>query len=68
MVGTTDWNFWEENSMLKFAKDGKKVAILKDSADEPEGFNYKAGNVVEDHIEIPEDVKSLEEIEAEEAK
>ena len=63
-----DWKFWEDNSMLKFSKDGKKVAILKDTADEPEGFHYKPGNELEDDIEIPEDVKSLEELDAEEAQ
>lgn len=58
-----DWKWWEDASMLKFSKNGKTVAVLKDSADEPEGIEYKDGNVLEDDVVIPEDVASLEEVE-----
>lgn len=49
--------------MLKFKdKDGKVVGVLKDDASEPEGEMMK----LDDRLpEFPDDVKSIEEIEAE---
>lgn len=47
--------------MLKFKKNGKIKAVLKDEASEPTGIKY--ADVPDDQI-IPEDVQSLEEIEA----
>lgn len=53
-----------EINMLKFQKNGKLKAILKDGASEPEGIKYLEADLPDDFI-IPEGVKSLEEIEAE---
>jgi hypothetical protein len=60
----------EENNMtVKFNKDGKTVAVLKDSAHEPEGITYLADDeALPEDIEVEMDgVKSLEELD-EEAK
>lgn len=51
--------------MLKFKKNGQTKAILKDEAAEPEGIVYKDTNELSPDIVIPEDAKSVEEIEAE---
>ena len=63
MVSKFDWKFWEDAAMLKFTKDGKVIAVLKDSVDEPEGIQYKDGNVLEDDVVLAEEVKSIEELE-----
>jgi hypothetical protein len=49
--------------MLKFKKNGQTKAVLKDEASEPEGFKFLEGEILEDLV-IPDDVKSLEELEA----
>lgn len=50
--------------VLKFkTRNGETKAVLKDEASEPEGFKYLEGEIPED-ILIPEDVQSLEELEA----
>jgi type VI protein secretion system component VasA len=50
--------------MLKFKKNGKVKAVLKDEATEPDGFKYEDAVMPEDQ-KVPEGVKSLEEIEEE---
>lgn len=49
--------------MLKFKKNGRLKAVLKDEATEPSGIKYLEGEVLEDLL-IPEDIQSVEEIEA----
>lgn len=55
---------------VKFIKNGKTKAILKDSAAEPEGIKYLEDNAILDDslITITEGVKSLEELDAEAEK
>jgi hypothetical protein len=59
----------EDEMTVKFNKDGKTVAVLKDSAHEPEGITYLADDeALPEDIEVEMDgVKSLEELD-EEAK
>jgi hypothetical protein len=50
--------------MLKFKKDGILKGVLKDESSEPEmlKISEKVSEKDDTHVEIPEDVKSLEEI------
>lgn len=50
---------------VKFLKNGKQKAVLKDNAQEPEGFKYLGEKDTPVDFVLPSGIKSLEELDEE---